>query len=126
MSKVATEIKSFFGGYVKNNWIDLLFVAFIVWAVATTVLQYFSKEDTDGIVNKAIAIEKKNVQEAIDETNKKSEELDKEIEALNKEMKTLRSEISESIKKREELHDAISKARSIRDIDRILNGDKGK
>lgn len=103
------------------QWLVLL-IAVIMAAYGTYMS--FTAEDPSAIVESAIRIEAERVSKEIEQTKETNESLRTEIEQLNSEIGTLREEIKESVKKREELHDAISKARNIRDIDRILDSGK--
>ena len=113
--------------YAKQNWTGFIVFAFLLWAIYSAFMAQLNYVEPGEIVREAMALEQKRVDIQLKETKSRSEDLDKELQALQFEIETLRGEIAGSVEKREELHDAIGKARSIRDIDRILKrGSRGR
>lgn len=102
--------------------VQIVLIVAIIIAVGFILNMIYSAPDPGAVTEKAIALERERTEKELEETKKQSELLQSQIDALNVEIKTLQAEIKESVKKREELHDAIGKARNIRDIDRILDG----
>lgn len=110
--------------WFNSSVVQYVLLGFILLLCVFIIYSFMNQPDVGAITEKAIAIERERVADELKQTREREGELQKAIDQLNSEIGTLRKDIAESVKKREELHDAIGKARSIRDIDRILDGNK--
>lgn len=112
--------KSFFN--LSN--IQLILVMIVLITVCFVIYFLVSSPNPGDIAEKAIAIEIKRIEKELSETRQNSETISREISSLRDEIDEVRRELAESVKQREESHDAINNAGSITAIDNILDKNK--
>lgn len=103
-----------------------LFLFVAVVAAAAVVLMRFCEPQTDDGVDIAIDHDTARIEAELAAAKERADALEKELGILQADVEVIKGEIADSVRQREELHDALDEARSIDDIDRILRRGIGR
>jgi septal ring factor EnvC (AmiA/AmiB activator) len=103
-----------------------LFIVVALVVGASVVLMRSCEPQADDGVDIAIDHDAARIDAELAAAKKRADDLEKALGILEADVEIIRGEIADSVRQREELHDALDEARSIDDIDRILRRGIGR
>ncbi len=101
-------------------------IIIIVSAVAAVLCLCAGMANSVANSEKAIELENERISKELEATKAKSKAVEDELTALRNELEVIKNEIAESVRVREEMHDAIDNAVTIDDVNDLLRQRRGR
>ncbi len=104
--------------YKLLGWKDWLKLAGVVLAVVALFAMVFSWRGST--TDTAIEMDSARIEKELAEAKARSEAIDAELFDLREELQEVRNEIEESVRERDEMHEALDDAVTIDDVNQLL------